>query len=90
MNDERESLFPPVGSVWETRYRVLGASAVWDDVMICEILTGPDAGEKIALFKTVFGGPPSGRPGASKGEGRGIFDGAKLSAARRRATEALS
>lgn len=72
------TLLPPIGSVWETRIRVLGKSAVWDDVMICEIITGPDAGENIALFVRSFDNNPSGRPSTSRGKGRGIFDAAKL------------
>lgn len=42
------------GSEWETRYRVLGQSAVWPDLMVCELLTGPDKGDYVLLSKTAF------------------------------------
>ncbi len=37
------------GSVWEMGYRVLGRSAVWPDLYVCEILFGLDKGKKIVL-----------------------------------------
>lgn len=45
----------PSGSVWTRRYRVLGISKVWpDEFMVCEILTGKDAGEKRLLGAADF------------------------------------
>lgn len=40
---------PPRESEWVIRYRVLGPSAVWDGMTVCEVVTGPQAGEKKVL-----------------------------------------
>lgn len=49
---------PKVGSIWEERYRVLGQSAVWGDMVVCELLTGPNRGEKVVLGKSQFSSSP--------------------------------
>jgi hypothetical protein len=50
----KPSTAPPRDSEWVIRYRVLGRSAVWDDMTVCEVLTGPQAGEKRVLDTSDF------------------------------------
>lgn len=54
-----------IGSEWEARYRVKGQSAVWPDLMVCELLTGPDKGDYVLLSKKALAGEK-----ASEGEYR--------------------
>lgn len=55
MTEKRDAAIDD-GSVWEVRYRVLGQSAVWPEYLVCELLTGPDKGDKVILAKESFGG----------------------------------
>ncbi len=63
------------GSVWEARYRVLGQSAVWHDMYVCEILSGPDKGRKVVLGGEQFSGERTTE---------GVFSSALAPARRRR------
>jgi hypothetical protein len=49
MSVSKPTSAPPRQSEWGIRYRVLGPSAVWDDMTVCEVLTGPQSGEKRVL-----------------------------------------
>lgn len=50
---------PKVGSVWEIRYRVKGRSAVWPNMFVCDIISGPDKGEYVVLNEEHFNGEKS-------------------------------
>lgn len=50
---------PEVGSEWEIRYRVKGRSAVWPDMFVCDIISGPDKGQYVIFEESRFSGKPT-------------------------------